>query len=242
MRILEVPATVHRGSWFPGRIVGGAALVVGPVVWFAGLLIRYLAVDHSTSDVEPLAAVAELAAYERNPGLMTAGYALFAAGAILMMLALVTLGRLAAGRCPRLATAGAVFVVVGICARVYYSGVDHTAFQLVERLGVEAATQLVRDAYMPISYGPLRIPVIIVVFYYLGLALLAIAAIRSGTVGVVRGVVVFAAGLWMGVLKEAHVHELVILGLLVATLAPLGVRVLSAETDPVDRPRRVSWL
>jgi hypothetical protein len=64
-------STTHDNAWFPGRLIGGVALVVGPIAWFCGLLLRYLALssDALTAEQlaafarEPFAAPSQLAAY-----------------------------------------------------------------------------------------------------------------------------------------------------------------------------------
>ncbi|MEU7858567.1 hypothetical protein [Nonomuraea sp. NPDC049141] len=105
------PASVHHNAWFPGRFLGGGALVLGPLLWFAGLTLRHLAVSTAEFTPEqrahfatqPFAAPEQLAAYTVNPGLATAGYACYTAGAIVLCLAIVVLARVAAARSPWLA-------------------------------------------------------------------------------------------------------------------------------------------
>ena len=77
------PVQEHTNTWVPGRIIGGTTMIIGPLVWFAGLLVRHLAIQFSglTSeqrahfDAQNFAAPRELAAYAQDPALVTAGYA-----------------------------------------------------------------------------------------------------------------------------------------------------------------------
>ncbi|MBI0379947.1 hypothetical protein JBE27_27615 [Streptomyces albiflaviniger] len=93
------PSSSHDNAWFPGRVIGGMALVVGPVVWFVGLLLRYLSLHSGefTSeqleafDRQPFAAPSQPAAYAENPALVTGAYTAFALGTILMCPAVATL-------------------------------------------------------------------------------------------------------------------------------------------------------
>ncbi|GIH61468.1 hypothetical protein [Microbispora siamensis] len=221
--------------------IGGATLVVGPLVWLAGLTTRHLAVTAATFTPAQAARLAgeefdgpkELAAYAQHPDLVTAGYALFAAGAVVLCLALVTLARVAAARSPRLALAGGALVVVSLFARLYWAGVDHTAFQLVDRVGVDQATRIVMDIYPQISYGPWRLPVTAAFGWYLGVPLLGAAAFRAGTFGLIRLVLFLAsATLWSGVLKASTWDGVASSALLCLALVPLGVGLLRGRTAP----------
>ncbi|MGJ6966002.1 hypothetical protein ACSDR0_29250 [Streptosporangium sp. G11] len=185
------PGTVHRNAWFPGHVIGGVALVVGPVVWFAGLLLRHLILHSGTFTSEqlarfgeqPFAAPAQLAAYARDPALVTAGYAVFCAGAVLLCPAIITLARVIATRCPGLAFWGAGLFVLGLFSRLYFTGVEQTLFQLTGRLGLEQTTGVAMDTYVDISYGPWLVPVLCSAGAYPGTLLLAVGAYRSGTFG-----------------------------------------------------------
>ncbi|WP_283136488.1 hypothetical protein [Rhizohabitans arisaemae] len=243
----KTPEWVHRNAWFPGRFIGGAALVLAPVVWFAGLLLRYLALETAGFtpaqtewfDRQPFAAPGQLAAYAQNPGLVTAGYACFAAGAVLMCLAVVTLTRVVAARSPRLALVGGALIVAGLFSRLYWAGVDHTAFQLVDRLGLAQATGVVMDLYVEISYGPWRVPISVAFGLYIGALALGVAAFRAGVFGTGRLVLFLWSGtLWTGVLKESTLDGVVSSGLLCLVLVPLGVKLLR-DAVPESRPARL---
>jgi hypothetical protein len=253
-------AVLHHNAWFPGRVIGGLALIVGPVVWCAGLLVRALAFrtagftpdQLAAFDRQPFAVPAQLAAYEVNPVLATAGYGLFAGGALLLVPAIATLARVAAERSPALAYWGGTLMIFGLFARAYHAGVDQTAFQLTELVGVEQTTRMVMDAYVDISYGPWWIPVTASVGQYVGALLLATGAYRSATFGLGRTLLfVWPWTLWGGVLKEADYSDAIATGALCLVLVPLGIRVLrdrapalrtrTEQGAPVEPRRVLSW-
>ncbi|UJW30390.1 hypothetical protein L3Q67_35080 [Saccharothrix sp. AJ9571] len=234
-RMSRTPALVDRNAWFPGRVIGGAALVLGPLVWWAGLFLRYLALRSGAFTPEqlaefagqPFAARSQLAAYLANPGLVTAGYACFAAGALLLWPAFATLARIVAARAPVLARWGGALVVLGLFGRLYFAGVDQTAFHLAASQGLDRATDFVLAHYAEISYGPWRVGVTASACKYLGMLLLAVGAFRSGTFGLGRCLVLLWAGtLWGGVLKAVHLADLFEYGALCLVFLPLGIRVL----------------
>ncbi|GLW05884.1 hypothetical protein Misp01_10140 [Microtetraspora sp. NBRC 13810] len=251
---------MYRGAWFPGRIIGGVALILGPLAWFLGLLLRYcgvLAAGFTPEQSEwyarqPFAAPSQLAAYLADPGLVTAGYAVFAAGAILLWPAFATLARIVAVRSPGLAFWGGTLLIVGLFARLYCTGVEQAAFQLAETRGLAEATRFVEATYVNISYGPWWVPVTASAGQYLGALLLAVGAYRSGTFGLGRALLLLWPGtMWSGVLKESHVLDGVLsAGALCLVLVPLGIRVLrdtvhelrverlAAERTPL---RLLSW-
>jgi hypothetical protein len=254
--------TTHHDAWFPGRLIGGVSLVVGPVAWLSGLLLRHLVLRTGALTPEQLAAFAEepfaapsqLAAYVGEPALVTAAYAAFFAGTILLWPAIVTLAQIIAARSPRLAYWGGTLFVLGLFGRAYHAGVDQTAFQLTHVLGLEQATSAVSETYVAISYGPWFVPVTASACQYLGTVLLVIAAYRSATFGVGRCLVFLWAGvMWGGVLKASHLYDVVRAGLLCLVLVPLGVavlrdrvpvlrtRLLSAAYAGPGRPRLLGW-
>ncbi|GAA3168529.1 hypothetical protein GCM10010466_68360 [Planomonospora alba] len=238
------PASVHHSAWFPGRFIGGGALVLGPLLWFAGLTLRHLAGSTAefTSEqraffaTQPFAAPEQLAAYAVNPGPATAGYALYTAGAIVLCLAVVVLARVAAAGSPRLARLGGALVVVGLFSRLYWAGVDETALRLIGTLGLERTTEIVMDLYTDISYGPWRVPVSAAFGLYVGTPLLGLAAFRSGAFGTGRVVLfLFAGWMWTGVLKRSELIDGVLSGAaLCLVLVPLGIKVLR---DAAPQPR-----
>ncbi|KFU80577.1 hypothetical protein SAMN04489729_4486 [Amycolatopsis lurida] len=222
-----------------GRWIGGVVLILAPLVWCAGLLLRHLVLKDFTPeqvawfDQQPFAAPGQLAAYAANPGFVTAAYSLFLLGAVLLLPAFLMLAKIVAAKSPALAAWGFLLLAFGLFARVYFAGVELTAFELVDKLGLDHATKLVMDDYVDLSYGLWRIPVTASVGQYAGGLLLAIGAFRAGTFGIVRALLfLWPCTLWMGVLKESEllsVFTAVALGL---ALVPLGIRVL---TRPADR-------
>src|SRR5262249_16510784 len=68
--------------WFPGRWVGGVAMILGPILLLSGALLR---IQYHFFFPQ------QLAAFEAHPALMTASYNTFLAGNILMWPAIVTL-------------------------------------------------------------------------------------------------------------------------------------------------------
>ncbi|WP_067968297.1 hypothetical protein [Nocardiopsis trehalosi] len=257
----RAPGPAPDLSGFPGRAIGGAALLAAPLLWCGGLVLRHLALrggaftdaELRAFEARPFMADAQLAAYAESPLLATAAHALFAAGAMLLVPAVAALARLVAPRSPRLAAAGAVLVALGLLGRLYSAGVDAAAFAMVDDLGLGAATATVSATYTDLAYGPWRVPVTAYFGQYIGVLLLAAAAHRSGVLGTGRAVLLVAWGwLWTGVLKEATVADCVIAAAAaVLVFAPLGVRVLRGTpgraepggTAPRGTPpsRLVSW-
>lgn len=181
-------------------------MVVGPLVWFAALLVRHLGVetaglDRARFDAEPFAAPEQLAAYARNPGLVTAGYSLFALASILLCATVIVFAREIGGR---LALVGGALFVASLFSRLERSGIDLTAFELVDRMGLEQATSFVMGSYVDLSYGLWRIPVTASAGSIVGAVLLAIAGWRARKLGIVPCVLLLSFGwVFMGVLKEA---------------------------------------
>ncbi|MFI6928684.1 hypothetical protein ACIBIZ_52815 [Nonomuraea spiralis] len=169
---------------FPGRLIGGVTLILGPLVWLAGFVLRYLATQtvlpppqREWAARQEFAAPGQLASYVADPALMTAAFAVFVAGAVLLFPAFVAFGQLVG---TRLAFWGSTLVVVGLFARLYFAGADQTAFRLTETLGLDTTTRAVMAGYVDISYGPWLLPVACSVGQYAGTLLLAVAAWRSG--------------------------------------------------------------
>lgn len=202
----------RTNAGFPGRWVSEAALVLGPLLWLTGLLVRDFA--QRTAGLGPeeraalegslFAAPDPLALYAQNPTLVATGYALFALGALALWPAFTALARMCVERSPELAIAGGVLLVTCLFARLYVTGVEQTAFQMVDVMGLEQATSEVLESYREISYGPWRIAVTAAALQYLGGPLLAVAAYRARVFGTGRALLlVFWATLWSGVLKES---------------------------------------
>lgn len=258
------PAQEHTNAWVPGRRIGGATMIIGSLVWFAGLLVRYLAVhvadlsaeQRARFDAQNFAAPRELAVYAQEPALVTAGYALFAGGTILLFPAVLTFARIVAARCPQLAWWGGTIFITSLFARLYYSGVELTAFQLVDTLGLQQATQVVLGSYAELSYGLWMIPVTGALGAIVGIVLLVIGAFRAGTIGLGRGVLLLSFGwVFMGVLKQSDLVFGVLGGgvAVCVVFIPLGIVVLRDRIPPLHtttkpltktaptRPRPLIW-
>lgn len=242
------PVRRYQNVWFPGRWIGGAALIAGPVIWLIGLILRYLALHSGTFSAEelahfaeqPFAAPGQLAAYVEEPGLVTAGYAAFLLGAILLFPAFATLARLVAARSPGLAFSGATLLLLGCFARAYWAGVDHSALLLTEAQQLDRVTTLVLDLYVDISYGPLRVPITAAFGQYVGALLLAVGAYRAKTFGLGRALLFLWWGvMWTGVLKASQLADVVSAAGLCVVLIPLGFQVLR-ERIPELRTRCVT--
>ncbi len=232
----------------PGRWIGGVALVLAPLVWFTGLLLRHLVLRDFTPeqlqffDQQPFAAPGQLAAYAADPGFVTAAYSLFTLGAILNFVAFLALGRIVARKAPALAAWGVVLLVFGLFRRLYCAGVDLTAFELVDTLGLEQATRFVMDGYVDLSYGLWRIPVTASVGQFAGGLLLAIGAFRAGTFGTGRALLfLWSCTIWMGVLKESTIPGVLSAGAVCLVLVPLGVQVSRDRQLAELKPRLLTW-
>jgi hypothetical protein len=232
------------------RLLAVVALVLGPLFWCVGLLLRTLALSSAgfTTDelarhaAEPFAVREQLAAYAANPALTTAGFASFLIGSILLIPATWALARLAARRSPRLAVAGGALVILGLVARVYFAGVEQTAFQLAGTDGVDTATATILGAYVDVSYGPWRIAVTSAFGQYLGMPLLAAALYRSGVVGGARVVILlWSATMWAGVLKTAGWGDVIAAAALAVALGAVAVQLSRGKLPSVRDRRLVSW-
>ncbi len=102
--------------------MGGASLVLGPLLLLTGVLLR-LRFDFFFP--------AQLSAYGHHPGLMTASYSFVSAGWVLLWPGVVLLAAKIGERFRELALWGGALTVLGLFARAFHAGVDHLAFQLV---------------------------------------------------------------------------------------------------------------
>jgi hypothetical protein len=218
-----------------GQLIAGVALILAPPVWLVAVLIRYLV--RRIADFTPqqeayfggqtYRAPQQLAVYLQEPQLTTAGYALFAGASVLLLPAVFGLARSAVVGRGWLASIGGLLVAVSLMARLYFSGVDLTAFELVDQLGLEVATRFVLDGYVDLSYGLWRIPVSLSAGSILGCLVLAIAAYRAGVFGLGRCLLLVWWGwTFMGVLKDSHLGTVLGGVALCLTMIPLGVGVL----------------
>jgi hypothetical protein len=208
--------------WFPGRWVGGIALILGPVLLLVGALLR---IQFHFFFPQQLAAFAE------HPTLMVASYSAFLAGNILLWPAIITLARLIGVTRPGWAIGGGALVIFGLFARAFHAGIDHLAFQMVHAQSLELATKTVGS-----SYGAFHIVSILNPAIFFGWIALAIGAYLSGALGLFRSIALgFMAALMIGVLKGSSLVSVGAIGGLCVAFAPLGVSVLRDGPTPSYR-------
>ena len=214
------------GSYrFPGRWIGGIALVAGPLLWLTGVLLRL---------PFPFFFPQQLAAYAQAPGQMFAAYSCVLIGQILVALGIAAAAELIGRTRPALATWGGLLVVLGLFARTFHAGADHLAFQLVAPLGVTGASDVVGK-----SYGAAHVVAALNPAIMFGWPVLALGAWRSGIMPWWRALALASmATLMLGVLKGSTWTSVVCLSGLAIALVPLGVRVLLDEPRP--RPAAVA--
>jgi hypothetical protein len=249
----------QTNAWLPGRIIGGTAMIMGSMMWLAAMVLRYLGYRLGTFTAEqsdwfaqqPFAAPGQLAAYAQHPRLVTAGYAIFAGSCIVLAFGVLTLARIIASASPVLAQLAATAVLASLLGRLYFSGVDLTAFRLVDAHGLQHATNFVLDFYVDLSYGLWYIPVAASAGALVGGLLLSLGAFRAGVFGVVRCVLLVAwAWTFLGVLKEADGGSVRGAIALCLVFVPIGVQVLrdrvpALRTTTVPTPMntlRLHWL
>ncbi|GLX68930.1 hypothetical protein [Paenibacillus glycanilyticus] len=213
-------AQQHDG--FPGRWIGGIALLLAPLLLLAGVLLRspfhFFFPD-------------QLRAYQEHPSLMFWSYSTFNAGILLLWPAVLTVVRMIHQTTPVLAKWAGYFVIFGLFARTFHAGVDHLAYQMVRIQGLDTATQTVAD-----SYGAFHIFSILSLAILLGWIVLAIAAYRSKTLGLIRSIALaLMSALPLGVLKGTTTFSIIAVAGLCIALMPLGIQVLRDGPNPPAR-------
>lgn len=204
---------------FPGRWVGGVALVAGPLLLLAGALLR-LPFDFFFP--------AQLAAFERHPDLLATSYALFAAGNLLLLPAVLLLAGRVAARSPGWGLWGGLLVLSGTVARVFHSGMDHMAFRFADALGAPVTEEAVSA-----TYGSFQIFSVLNAAILVGWIVLAIGARRTRVLSLAAAVALaLTSALPLGLLKGTTTLALVALGGLAFALVPLGVRELLRRPRP----------
>ncbi|MEV6476119.1 hypothetical protein [Streptomyces sp. NPDC051657] len=219
---------VDRMEAFPGRWVGGVAMVLGPLLMLAGALTRV------RSD---FFFPAQLAAYERHPGLMATSYALFAAGNLLLWPAVVLLAARIGARSPGWGLWGGMLALCGLFARAFHAGVDHMAFRLADAEGAAAATRAVAE-----TYGAFQIFSALNLAVLAGWLVLALGSRRTQVLGPVRALALaLMAGLPLGALKGTTSLSLVALAGLTVALVPMGFGLLRQGPRP-SRAAVLRWV
>ncbi|MEV0676378.1 hypothetical protein AB0I60_07610 [Actinosynnema sp. NPDC050436] len=207
---------------FPGRWIGGVALVLGPLLLLTGTLLRVPFPFFFTGQLDAMAA---------HPALMTAAYTTFLAGHLVTLFGVLDLVARIGRTRPAWAAWSGVLVVVGLVERTFHGGVDHAAQGLVRRHGAEFAARLVGESYQDVHlYSWLSLSIVA------GWPVLAFAAWRSGELGVTRSVALATMALLpLGVLKGAEVLSVVGTVGLCAALIPAGVRSLRQGAKPTRK-------
>ncbi|WP_336205803.1 hypothetical protein [Nonomuraea sp. LPB2021202275-12-8] len=213
--------------------MNGVALICGPALLMTGILLRsqfhFFFPD-------------QLAAYTRHPGLITAAYACFACGNILLWPAVTTLAQRIAATSPLWGLWGGCLVIVGLFTRTFQFGTDHLAFHLTDSLGLQSMITGIDAYYLAwrdTSWHPFRTLSGTVFF---GWVVLAIGAYRSGALGLGRSI---ALGLMtllaLGTLKGTQIPQSIIAaGGLCAAFIPLGIALL--RSGPPPSRRAMLWL
>lgn len=206
-------------SPFPGRWLGGASLVLAPLLLLSGILLR---LPYYFFFPQQLAALLE------RPQLIAGAYNLFLAGILALWPAIVTLAGLIGRTRPGWAAWGGSFVLFGLFARTFHAGADFMAFQVVRTSGVEVAIRTVAG-----SYGKFHVVSALNATILIGWLLLAIGAYLSGTLGRIRSIsLALMAALMMGVVKGSSATSVVAATGLCVALVPLGVAVLRTPPTP----------
>ncbi|MFD6193407.1 hypothetical protein [Streptomyces sp. NPDC060275] len=223
-----LPVTPWGATGFPGRWVGGTAMVLGPPLMLTGALLRarfhFFFPD-------------QLSAYERHPALMATAYGLFAAGSLLLWPAVTVLAGRIGARSAGWGLWGGVLAMSGLFARAFHAGVDHLAFQLVRSQGAGPATEAVSAGYGAFHvFSTLNLAVLA------GWLVLALGAWRTRVLGPVRAAALaLAAALPLGVLKGTTPLSLVALTGLCVALVPPGLALLSEAPRP-GRAAVLRWV
>ncbi|MDA3642431.1 hypothetical protein LZ318_21025 [Saccharopolyspora indica] len=216
---VTTPSIAVADPVFPGRWVGGASLVLGPLLLLTGVLLR-LPFDFFFP--------AQLNAHQHHPDLMTVSYSFASAGWVLLWPGVVLLAARIGERFRELALWGGALTVLGLFARTFHAGVDHLAFQLVAVRGAESATRTVSE-----TYGAFHVFSTLNAAIMGGWLLLAIGAYRSRILGPVRAVgLALASAMPLGVLKGTTPLSVVAAAGLCLALVPLGVAAVRSGPNP----------
>jgi hypothetical protein len=204
---------------FPGRWLGGVALILGPLLMLTGVLLR-AGRNFFFPD--------QLAAYAQHPALMFTAYSCFLAGNVLLWPAVAMLAHRIGVTRPIIAVWGGALATFGLFARTFHAGVDHLAFQLVRVQDLQTATQAVAD-----SYGAYHIISALSMAIMAGWIVLAVGAWRARVLGLPRAIALAAmSALPLGVLKGTTPLSIIAVVGLVVALVPLGMRVLREGQAP----------
>lgn len=213
---------------FPGHWVGGVAMVLGPLVLLSGVLLR-VRFDFFYP--------AQLAGFERTPGLVATSYALVAAGNFLLWPAVTLLAGRVGARSPGWGLWGGLLVISGTMARAYHAGMDHMAFRFADAAGAPAVTQAVSE-----TYGSFQIFSVLNLAILVGWLVLAVGAWRTKVMGPAGAIALaLMSALPLGLLKGTTPLSLIAVAGLAAALVPLGLRELLRNPRPA-RAVTVRWV
>ncbi|WP_219464965.1 hypothetical protein [Nonomuraea rhizosphaerae] len=218
---------------FPGRWVGAVALIGGPALLMAGILLR-VQFHYFFPD--------QLAAYTTHPTLVTAAYACFACGNILLWPAIMTLAQRIAATAPLWGLWGGCMVITGLFTRTFQFGTDHLAFHLTDSLGLQSMINGIDHYYVAwrdTSWHPFR-SLSGTIFF--GWVVLAIGAYRSGALGLGRSIALgLMTMLALGTLKGTQIPQsIVAAGGLCVALVPMGISLL--RSGPPPSRRALIWI
>ncbi|SCL70312.1 hypothetical protein GA0070606_5357 [Micromonospora citrea] len=223
--------TTAQTFTFPGPWLGGTSLIVGPILLLTGTLVR-LGV--------PFFFPHQLAAYQRQPALIGAAYAIFLAGVIALWPGVVAVATRIGETRPGWALWGGSLVMFGLFARTFHYGVNTFAFSLVNSAGLDNATRAVEAYYGYREWVVTSLSLSLVS----GWVVLAVGCFLSRTLRLLPAIALaLMSGLMVGVLKGSTWASVVEVTGLVVAFVPLGVSLLRAADRPSSRTlRRVSPL
>lgn len=211
---------------FPGRWIGGASLVLGPLLLLAGVLLR-APYDFFFP--------AQLAAHHQHPVLLTAAYSAFAAGTVVLWPGVCVLALRIASHRPAPALWGGTLTLLGLFARTFHAGVDHLALRLGHILGTEEAVRVVGE-----SYGAFHVFSALNAVIMGGWVVLAVGAHRARVLGPLRSLALGLTSLLpLGVLKGTTPLSVVAVAGLCLALVPLGVAMWRRDPLPAGAVGRI---
>ncbi|MFB9893997.1 hypothetical protein [Planobispora takensis] len=230
-RAANTAANLNRPPAFPGRWIGGLSLIIGPILILTGTLLRsqfYFFVPY------------QLRAYHQHPTLITAAYACFALGFVLLWPAIMTLAQRIYATHPLWAMWGGCLVMIGLFTRTFQYGTDHFAFHLTDSLGLPTMLTGISDyydAWRETTWHPFKTmsgPA------FFGWVVLAIGAYRSGALGLGRSIALgLMSVLALGPLKGTEPQSFLAVGGLCLAFIPLGISLL--RNGPAPTKRAMIW-
>jgi hypothetical protein len=198
---------------FPGTWVSAASLIISPILFLAGEVLRSGA-DYPFSD--------QLSFYSDHRGLMGISYGTSALSLMLMWPGVLAVAHLVGRTRPGWSVAGGTLAITGLLVNAFHEGMNLMAFRMVAELGTDTATGAVAASYAdPYLVYPL------VFVDNLGWIVLAIGAYLSRTLGWLRslGLLIMCAhvsGLLKGVTAVGLLYDVG----LCAAFIPLGISLL----------------